>query len=363
MKKLQIIILLLISFGATAQSQKDQDKALEMAKKALTLMDEGEIDESIKLLKKSEKLDPNRIDYPYETAYAHYLKKDYEEAINVAERILSHKNVIDRVYQLLGNIYDIQGDQNKAIETYELGMVKFPNSGKLYLEAGVVEHARENYNKAIEYWERGIKAEPNHSSNYYWLAKIFAQTDELIWSIIYSELFIDLELGSTRTEEIIKLLYESYQNSYVQLSDSTAEFQLTKKGFEIVLKDKKDIKNIKKKGLPFEGTFATVYSFSALDFQNGINLKTIYQARLNFVNNWFEKHHKNYPNKLLTFQKQVLDEGLFEAYSYYIISRGDMEGFNSWQESHQDEFNRFANWIQSNPIGLQQDDTYSRLDY
>jgi tetratricopeptide (TPR) repeat protein len=363
MKKLQIILLLLSSLSVVAQSQKDIDKALEIAQKAIGLMDEGEIDESIKLLLKAEKLDSDRIDYPYELAYAHYLKKDYESAIAVAKRTLEHKNVIDRVYQLLGNIYDIQGDPDKAIETYELGMGKFPNSGKLHLEAGVVEHARENYNKAINYWEAGIKAEPNHSSNYYWLAKIFAQTDELIWSIIYSELFIDLELGSKRTEEISKLLYDNYQNSYVQLSDSIAEYQLTKKGFEIVLENKRDVKNIKKKGLPFEGTFATVYSFSALGFKNGINLETIYQARLNFVNNWFDKHHKNYPNKLLDFQKRILEEGLFEAYSYYIISRGDMDGFNAWQESHQDEFNKFSNWIQSNPIGLQPDNTYSRLDY
>ena len=361
MKNLQIIILLLYSLNVMAQSQKD--KALEIAQQAIVLMDEGDIDESIKLLQKAEKLDSDRIDYPYELAYAHYLKKDYESAIAIAKRTLKHKNVIDQVYQILGTIYDIQGYPDKAIKTYELGIEKFHNSGKLHLEAGVVEYARENYNKAIEYWEAGIKAEPNYSSNYYWLEKIFAQTDELIWSILYAELFINLELGSKRTEEISKLLYENYQNSYVQLSDSTAEYQLTKKGFEIVLSNKRDMKNIKKKGLPFEGTFATVYSFSALDFQNGINLKSIYQTRLNFVRNWFEKHHKNYPNKLLEFQNKVIDEGLFEAYSYYIVSRGNLEAFNVWQESHNEQFKTFANWIQNNPISLQQNDTYSRLDY
>jgi len=314
-------------------------------------------------LSKAEKLDPDRIDYPYEIAYAYYLKKDYNETINVAIRLLSHKNVIDRVYQLLGNTYDVEGNPDKAIETYEAGLKVFPNSGKLHLEAGVVENARDNYNKAIQYWEAGIKAEPNYSSNYYWLAKTFSRTDERIWALLYGELFIDLELGSKRTEEISELLYENYQKSYVTLSDSTGEFHLTKRGFEIVIDDKKDLKQVKKKGLPFEGTFATVFSFSALDFQNTINPEAIYKARLNFVNNWFQKHSKNYPNSLFEFQKRIIEAGVFEAYCYYIISRGDMNAFGDWQNKNQDKFNLFADWIQKNPIELDSKDLYSRTDY
>lgn len=363
MKKISIIVLLLFALSASAQRENSKEKALALAREAITLMDEGEIDESIKMLKEAEKLDPDRIDYPYEIAYAYYLKKDYKEAVHVAEASLSHKNVIDRVYQLLGSIYDIQGNPDKAIETYTLGLKKFPNSGRLYLEAGVVEYARENFNQAITYWESGIKAEPTYSSNYYWLTKVFSRTDERIWALLYGEMFIDLELGSKRTEEISALLYENYQKSYVNLTDSTGEFQLTKKGFQIVLENKKDVKKVKKKGLPFEGTFATVYSFSALDFQNGINLETIYRARLNFVNNWFQKHHKNYPNKLLDYQKRMIEEGVFEAYCYYFISRGDMDAFAVWQENNQEKFNVFADWIQNNPIRLESGDSYSRLDY
>lgn len=363
MKTKLFYFFIFLSISVAAQTNDDVDKALEIAQKAIALMDEGDIDQSIKLLRKAEKLDPARIDYPYELAYAFYLKKDYDESIKVSSRILSHKNVIDRVYQLLGNTYDEIGNPNKAIETYEAGLKIFPNSGKLHLEAGVVENSRDNYNKAIQYWESGIKAEPNYSSNYYWLAKTFSRTDERIWALLYGEMFIDLELGSKRTKEISKLLYDNYKKSYVVLSDSTGEFQLTKKGFEITLNSKKDLKEVKKKGLPFAGTFATVYSYSALGFQDGINLKSIYVTRLNFVNNWFQKHHKNYPNKLLDYQKQMLDAGVFEAYCYYFISQGDLDSFNSWQDSNQDKFNEFADWIQNNHIGIESKDMYSRLDY
>lgn len=54
--------------------------------KAIELMDNGKIEASIELLEEAQKLDPDRFDYPYELAYAHYLKKDYKGAIKILER-------------------------------------------------------------------------------------------------------------------------------------------------------------------------------------------------------------------------------------------------------------------------------------
>lgn len=363
MKYIFTIILIVCSFVSNAQSDKQKEKAEKSGLEAIDLMNVGNYDKALTLLLKAYKIHPDRLDYPYEIAYALYHSKLYDGAIEWLVPLKSHPDVSDIVFQLLGNAYDLQGNPDKAIETYKSGLEIFPQSGKLYLESGSIENTRKNYNKAIQYWEAGINAEPNYSSNYYWLAKTFARTEERIWALLYGELFIDLELGTKRTEEISKLLYDNYQLSYKTLTDSTGEFELTKKGFELILEDKKDLSQIKKKGLPFEGTFATVYSFSALDFHEKIDMKSIYTARVNFINNWFQKHNENYPNKLFDYQKRMIEEGIFEAYSYWLIRYGELETFNEWYKNNEDQVNQFAIWIQANSIGIKKSDLYNRLHY
>ena len=63
-------LLLLLAVSNIALGQTDQEIAHEKGKKAVVLMDNGRFDESIKLLKEAQKLDPENINYPYEIGYA-----------------------------------------------------------------------------------------------------------------------------------------------------------------------------------------------------------------------------------------------------------------------------------------------------
>lgn len=61
--------LLTTSFCLHAQPTE----ALEIAKAAITKMDNGEIEEALALLEKAWKMDPKNQLYPYKIGYAHYL--------------------------------------------------------------------------------------------------------------------------------------------------------------------------------------------------------------------------------------------------------------------------------------------------
>lgn len=362
-KSLWLCLFILISGVAAGQTKEQKEKALELGREAIRIMDEGKIDESIGLLEQAQALDPDHFVYPYEIAYAYYLKKNYETSLNLSRPLLKHKDANDRIYQMVGNTYDLLEQPEKALETYADGLKKFPTSGKLYLESGIVENLRGNYNEAVNHWEKGIKVDPNFSSNYYWLCKIFSSTDERIWALMYGEIFMLLEPGSKRTEEISKLLYDIYRNTYVVKSDSTGEFQLTKMGFQIVINSKKDLKKMKGPILPFEGTYATVFTLAALDFHKGIDLHSINRARTSFINTWFTKHHKEYGNRLFEYQKTMQDNNVFEAFNYWMLSQGDPNAFDAWYADNKNSFELFAKWMKSNPINLQSKDSYARVDY
>src|SRR5690606_10686824 len=112
----------------------------------------------------------------------------------------------------------------KAIQVYEDGLKKFPLSGKLYLERGTMELKREDLDAALKYYEMGIKVDPNFPSNYYWASRIYSYTTETVWTLIYGELFMNLERNTKRTAEISKLLYDTYVES-IQI-DSDTSFNL-----------------------------------------------------------------------------------------------------------------------------------------
>ena len=360
MRKLIIVFSILVSSLMTfGQSGSDKEKALEFGMEAIKIMDEGKYDEAIELLRKAEKLDPERIDYPYEIAYALYSQKEYKKAIKELKKTVIHKDATDQHFQLLGNCYDNIKKPEEALKVYKQGLEKFPNSGKLYLEQGIVEYFRENYDNAIGYWEKGVEVDPTFSSNYYWLGKIFSYTDERIWSVLYGEVFINLERNSKRTIEMSAILYDTYKKSINVTSDTSGGVSFSK---IMTVDPTKEFK------IPFQMTFGLTMTMSlALEIisnETEISISSINNLRQNFISNWFDqKREKDYPNLLFDFHKQLKEKGYFEAYNYWFLMKGNEDEFGKWYENNETKFNEFADWFNENPLIVNENNYFSRLKY
>tara|TARA_B100000809_G_scaffold24336_1_gene21278 strand:- start:1350 stop:1640 length:291 start_codon:yes stop_codon:yes gene_type:complete len=89
-----ITIILFISFGLNSfgQTSDDKSEAYDIAKEAIKIMDNGEIEKSIEMLKKAHKLDPENYLYPYEIGYAYLLQKDYKNAIKTLKPVLKYQD-------------------------------------------------------------------------------------------------------------------------------------------------------------------------------------------------------------------------------------------------------------------------------
>lgn len=345
--------LLFIMAGQIVYGQTtNKEKALDKGKEAIKLMDNGKFDESIKLLEEAQKYDPDDINYPYELGYAYYAKKDYKKASKYLESILKHKDINDRVYQLLGNTYDNLGKGDKAIETYEAGLKLFPNSGKLYLEMGVMQMGKKDYNKALSYYEKGIEVAPNLSSNYYWAAKIYCSSTEEVWGMIYGEIFMNLERNSKRTSEISKLLFDTYKSEIKFTSDTSFSVSFSKNASI----NNSDLTDPSKMKLPFGvGVYEPTLMFSMLSVKT-IDINSLDNIRSAFVDNYFANgHDKTYPNVLFSYQKQIKEAGHIEAYNHWILMKGDEDGFDKWQADNKEKWYNFVKWFTDNRLKI--DDT------
>lgn len=359
MKKF-LVFLLFVCFGFNVFSQSEEDKAnaYRLGLEAIDLMDNGKIDESITLLEEAQKLDPKNFLYPYEIGYAYYLKEDYAKSIEIYKKVIKMKGSDDQSYQMLGNAYDMNGQPEKAIATYNKGLKKFPNSGKLYLELGNMN--QKSRSVALEYYEKGIEVDPAFPSNYYWASKMYCNSTEEVWGLIYGEIFINIERNSKRTAEISKLLYKTYKSEISFKSDSTIEVSFSQYANIIITQDK----GTDSYKLPYGLLIYEPVMMLSLIGEESISLASLNRIRNTFISlYWQMEHNTKYPNVLFDFHKQLIDLGYFEAYNYWIFMKGDEKGFKTWQQENEDEWNNFVDWFIENPLLLDKEKRFHRLQY
>lgn len=349
MKKILVIAgTILLSFYS-AVAQTDKEKARKFLQQAVRIMDKGQIDESILLLDSARMLDPDNYVYDYETGFAYQMKKDYKKAIKYFEATTKYKEATDQCYQMLGNNYDHDGNSKKAIETYNEGLKKFPNSGKLYVELGVMALIAEDYNKAVASWEKGISVNPEYASNYYRLAKLYAASKDRIWALFYGEMFMNMEVNSGRTKEISKILFNAYKESIDISSDTSAKVDFAR---PMVITSFDASKKFK---FPFDQVFGMDFlvgmSMSLLAKNKEVNIAFLNFTRTSFLDWWYnQKRDKEYNNIIIDFQKKVKDNGHFEAYNYWLFMSGDEKEFADWYAKNEEKFKAFADWFNKNAI-------------
>lgn len=346
MKKITLLICLLLFANQNSFSQTNKEKALEKAKEGIKLMDEGKFDESIKILEEAEKLDSEKFNYPYEKAYAYYLKQDYNKAIKILETVMEHKNVMPELFQLMGNSYDILEKPQKAFEIYDAGLKKFPNAGMLHLEKGNVYWNQENYEEALPYYEKGIEVDPMFPSNYFRAAKIYCNSNEEVWGMIYGEIFMNLERNSKRTSEISKLLFDTYKSQIKFTSETTSEVSFSQNTIMNVGDNTKEVK------LPFPLIYEPTLLLSIIS-EKSIDLNSLNRIRANFLLNYKKfNHHKTHQNVLFDYQNKLLESGNLEAYNYWLLSQGDFDNFDIWRNSNKEKWDKFVDWFMENPIKI-----------
>jgi tetratricopeptide (TPR) repeat protein len=339
-------LLLFLLTGQIAFGQDNKEKALEKGLEAIQLMDEGKFDESIKLLKQAQKLDPKRYDYPYEMAYAHYAQGDFKGAIKILEKLSDHKDVTDRLFQLLGNAYDVIDNSEKAFEVYDAGLEKFPNSGALYLEKGNVYWGKEEYAEAIPYYEKGIEVDPGFASNYYRAARIYLNSTEEIWGMIYGELFMNIERNTARTAEISEMLFATYESEISFTSDSSIAVSFCQSMTMSIdaLSDGKEMV------LPFCMIYEPTLLIGIV-FEKSLDINSLDRIRNGFIENYFKMgHNKTHPNILFDYQNEILKAGHLASYNHWVLMKGDEDKFDIWVEENEEKWTEFVTWFTDNGL-------------
>lgn len=346
------VFILLLSIVANAQTTKET--ALQKCRDAIKLEDEGRYDEALNLLAEAKKLDPDNTVYKYEESYVWYMQKQYQKVIDSLVVLKDKPDSFDRLYQLLGNSYDILKQGPKAIAIYDEGIKKFPKSGPLYLERGVIPLDDKKYEEALPFFEQGIAVDPAFPSNYYWAAKIYCNSTESIWGMLYGELFMNLERNSSRTAEISKLLYDTYKSQITFPSPGKAAVSFSKNAL---------IDPGKPGKLPYSAVYEPAMGIAVIT-ETGIDINSLDRIRQNFLKFYFDKgFNTKYPNVLLDYQNKITQAGCMEAYNHWLLMKGEEDTFNTWKAQNPAKWEDFIKWYSANPLKLSDESKFYRTQY
>jgi hypothetical protein len=175
-------------------------------------------------------------------------------------------------------------------------------------------------NNAIEVWEKGIKADVNNNSNYYHAAKFYAANGNLLWSLLYGEIFVNIESFTPRTEEIKKLLYDGFiklftGNTLAKINSGSKG--LTKAVTDILVKNTKTI--------------------------SGDTIQNLAAIRQDFLVTWVNSGMaKQYPMRLFDLHRQLVEAKIFTAYNQWLFGEVSNEDkFNQWSTAHAAEMQQW----------------------
>jgi len=356
MKTFTISFILVAAFCAASLAQTPKETAHEKGVQAVKLEDEGKFDDALKLLDEAQKLDPDNIVYPYEATYCYYSQEQYQKVVDALEKLKDRPDSFDRLYELLGNSYDVLKQSDKAISIYEEGLKKFPNSGVLYLERGTMPLTSKDYNEAIKYFEKGIEVDPKFASNYYWAAKLYCGSEASMWGMMYGEIFMNLERNSKRTGEISKLLFDTYKKNITFTSSEKTTISFNKDNV-VKIQDGGKIK------MPYSIIYELTMGIATVG-EKAIDLNSIDRIRQNFLKVYNEKgFDKEYPNVLFSYQNQITTANNMEAYDHWLLMKGDDAAFDTWQAANKDKWDSFIKWYAANPLKLDAEHRFHRNMY
>ncbi len=315
-------IFLLIILQYTNQLVFAQQTVEAIRKQAMTSAQQQDFTNAIQTLQQGLQQYPDNLDLLKDEAYIAYLGRDYQHSMQVGKTITEREDADVQSYQILGLTYKAIADYKEADKLYKTALKKFPKSGVLYSEYGDMLAQYDNKHGAVIQWEKGIEAEANYSSNYYYAAKYYADENNIFWSCIYGEIFVNMESLTKRTEEIKTLLLSNYKN---------------------VLSKQSNIEVLKSSGTDFEKAVAASMS-AAMETETGdVSPEMITAFRARFLLNWSNTNAHAYPYRLFDFHLQLLRDGLFDAYNQWLFGTTiNKNKYDNWVYTHDEEMQNFT---------------------
>lgn len=343
-KELLIIILLAINFGHVHAQEWPSPEIEQMYAQGMNNLGRGNTQEAIAIFQKTLQAAPGNFMTLRALAKSYQLAGENSNANKVLEPIFANQSADAECYRISAMAYLGDKKEKDAKKILQQGLSAFPKSGALYHELGILYEQQEDNEKALKTWLDGIANDNNYHLNYYEATLAYMKTDEMIWPILYGEIFVNKEPNTQRSNEVRSLLLDAYKKLFFTPSKN-------------VTGDYTD------KSTPQTFEDAVKQTFSSLFFvvSDGITTENLIMLRSRFIINWKNNYAARYPFSLFNYQEDMMRHGQFDAYNQWLFGKVEnAQQYNTWANTFSDDLATMDKNRLTNPLQIAANENYNK---
>lgn len=322
----------------------------QMYKQAREYLTKGAVQQSVILLKQAIQLAPDVLPLHRDLANALNLTGNFKESYETIAPVIKNNQADEQTYQIAATALQGMKEKKKAKSTLENGLRAFPQSGMLYHEMGKYYESGNDMDNALQSWLQGIEKAPAYHLNYYAAAQTYFNTSRPLWTILYGEMFVNMERHTHRSLELRKQILKAYQKVFSNISPA----EVPKYGSTSAAAESDNFE---------KAVLQTLMQLSPV-VSDGFTTDNLTMLRTRFIMDWTTNGFmQKYPFTLFTYHDRLIRDGEFEAYHQWLFGKVENEKlYEAWTKFHAETMPYFESWAKSNKYTPSATDFYNTGD-
>lgn len=331
-----ITVLQLLSSSVSAQTTVWPTPEVEqLYKEAREFHSQGNLRQAVVRYQQAIQIAPDVLILYRDLAQAYYLAQGYDEAITTLEPIIEQGKADAEIYKVMVQSLQAIKEDKKAKKLLKQAIETLPNAGTLYHQMGLMYEQEGELVYALETWLEGIQKAPAYHLNYYEAARSYMNTDKIVWTIVYGEMFVNMEQQTPRSYDTRGMIIQAYR----KLFSSLATGDIPKFGTSSTSTD-----------VSFEEAVYKTYIGLSPIMSDGVITENLTMLRIRFIMDWTKTYASKFSFSLYGRHDDMIRTGYFDIYNQWLYGKVENpQQYDAWVKFHPKAMDKMEQWLRAHP--------------
>jgi hypothetical protein len=319
------LIIIYHSFTCHAQEANISPELQQMRANAREYMARGNYKDAITTYKQLTAIRKNDYNLVAELARAYAKNGEIKQATELFRKVGDGEEMTDTAYCIVSQIYLEAHELRNANKWANWGLKKYPNSGILYEQHGLVLYNGDN-NDALKEWMTGMEKAPGYAGNYKQAATATANSGYL-WPVIWGETYLYMAHDTSGDATFKEMLLQCWKNYFEQVTEEpNPKYAFEQYGNTELLQ------------------LTPVVS-------DGINVESLTMIKTRYMLQPIAT--TQYHISLWDHYNEMLRSGWFDVYNEWLYGQACSNNqFVAWNKFHAGDIDKFLDWKKTHPIRI-----------